>query len=201
MYKDWRDSDSGTLAVGKPGLLQCALLPGLTTVAAAPDPTPLLFQRLGRKAWLPPGATCLHQKWIPLDPLFSRCSFPKQGLCVRISLVEAGNMWGPASKSWDPRSSGICLREVGLTGLEMPRHTKGVQICCEARKYDVSSRDRFQTNVDSDHLWRVQTEWLEFYGRISGSVDHIGMALTTWKHSFWVEGCVRNIHIYAMELF
>ena len=113
-------------------------------------------------------------------------------------------MWGPPSKSWDPKSSEICLREVGLRGLEMPRHTKGVQICCEARKYDVSSRDRFQTNVDSDHLWRVKTEgllWLEFHGRISESVDHIGMALTTWKHSFGVERCVHNIHIYAMELF
>ena len=41
------DSDCGTSAVTKPGMLWCALPPGLITEAAAPCPRPLVLQALG----------------------------------------------------------------------------------------------------------------------------------------------------------
>ena len=153
-----------------------ALPPGLTTEAAAPGPRPLVLQALGMQVHGPPGAKCLHQKWIPLKLLFSGCSFPEQGFYVRISLVGLGNMWGPVSKSRDPMSSGY----VRLTWLEFPRHPKSVQICCEARKCNMSNRDRIQINLDSGHLWRVESEErlkLELCDRILGMSITLGWNL------------------------
>ena len=48
MYKNWPESDHGTFAVTKPGILQFALPQGLTTAGAAPGLVLLLFQGLGR---------------------------------------------------------------------------------------------------------------------------------------------------------
>ena len=203
------DSDCGTSAVTKPGMLWCALPPGLITEAAAPCPRPLVLQALGRQVHSPAGAKCLHQKWIPLKPLFSGCSFPEQGLYVRISVVGLGNMWGPVSKSWDPKSSGFFLRYVRLTQLEFPRHPKSVQICCEARKFNMSKRERIQINLDSGHLWRVESEeWLKLCDRIPGMSITLGWNLQHGNTSSgWKNVCVCEceiyiyIYIYAMKLF
>ena len=208
------DSDRGTSAVTKPGMLWCALPPGLTKEAAAPCPRALVLQAPGRQVHSPAGAKCLHQKWIPLKPLFSGCSFPEQGLYVRIRMVGLGNMWGPVSKSWDPKSSGFFLRYVRLKQLEFPRHPKSVQICCEARKRNMFKRERILINLDSGHLWRVESEErlkLELCDRIPGMSVTLGWNFNMETLllggrmcvcvSVYVSVCVCEIYIYAMELF
>lgn len=183
------DSDCGTSAVTKPGMPWYALPPGLTTEAAAPGPRPLVLQALRMQVHSPPGAKCFHQKWTPLKPLFSGFSFPEQGFYVRISLVGLGNMWGSVSKSWDPMSSGY----VRLTWLEFPRHPKSVQICCEARKCNMSNRERIQINLDSGHLWRVESEELlklELCDRILGMSITLGWNLQHGSTSSgWKDVC------------
>lgn len=104
--RNWVPNHDMTVIVGPLSLsLGChgALPPGLTTEAAAPSPRPLAAQALGMQVHSPPGAECLHQKWIPLKPL-SQAAPSQSRASMRISLVGLGNMWGSVSKSWDPMS-------------------------------------------------------------------------------------------------
>lgn len=74
--------------------------------------------------------------------------------------------------------------------------------------WPVPSTDNFQTNLDSDLLWQVESEgllWLEFHGEIAG--NHLGVQFVTWKQC-WLGGMcvfanmrVCKVHVYAIELF